>query len=118
LGLNPIYSTASSQAGILTGNRSHRLSTITHADQILVLKNGCILERGNHEELLEQGTLYAKMWSKQAKAQKAAQDAFVAQHKAEKYLRKASLNDNGHDDDSSSSSDESTRNNEHRQQDT
>ncbi|KAK6199828.1 hypothetical protein LQW54_009810 [Pestalotiopsis sp. IQ-011] len=90
---------------------AHRLSTITHADQILVLKNGAIIESGTHEHLLEQGNVYAKMWSKQAKAQKAAQDAFAAQNRAEKYLRKASLNDNGQDDDSSSSSDESTRNN-------
>ncbi|KAK6081654.1 ABC transporter [Seiridium cupressi] len=97
---------------------AHRLSTITHADQILVLKNGSIIERGTHEGLLEENKVYAKMWSKQAKAQKAAQDAFVAQHRAEKYLRKASLNGNGQDDDSSSSSDESTRNHQHRQQDT
>jgi len=31
---------------------AHRLSTIIDADQILVLKNGVIAERGNHEELL------------------------------------------------------------------
>lgn len=76
------------------------------------------MEQGNHESLLErEGGIYAKMWSKQAKAQRAAQDLFAAQHRAEKYMRKASLNGSGPDDDSSSSSDESTRNGQHRQQD-
>jgi ATP-binding cassette, subfamily B, vacuolar membrane transporter HMT1/ACLQ len=49
------------------------------------------------------------MWSKQAKAQKAAEDAMNATQKAEKLMRKASLN-HGNDDDASSSSDESTMN--------
>jgi ATP-binding cassette, subfamily B, bacterial len=40
---------------------AHRLSTVRNADQILVLKHGEIIERGNHEELLEAGGLYAKL---------------------------------------------------------
>jgi ABC-type multidrug transport system fused ATPase/permease subunit len=40
---------------------AHRLSTIRKADQILVLKNGEIIERGTHETLLEQNGLYAKL---------------------------------------------------------
>ncbi|KAL0883110.1 hypothetical protein ABMA27_016570 [Loxostege sticticalis] len=44
---------------------AHRLSTIIHADEILVLKDGEIIERGNHEALLAQGGFYASMWQQQ-----------------------------------------------------
>jgi ATP-binding cassette, subfamily B, heavy metal transporter len=44
---------------------AHRLSTVVHADQILVLDKGVIAERGRHEELLAKGGLYAALWSRQ-----------------------------------------------------
>lgn len=44
---------------------AHRLSTIVHADEILVLKDGEIIERGNHETLLSEGGFYASMWQQQ-----------------------------------------------------
>lgn len=44
---------------------AHRLSTIAHADQILVLENGLIAERGNHEELISRGGLYFDLYQKQ-----------------------------------------------------
>ncbi|KAJ2949134.1 hypothetical protein O0L34_g6075 [Tuta absoluta] len=44
---------------------AHRLSTIIHADEILVLKEGEIIERGNHDALLAQGGFYASMWQQQ-----------------------------------------------------
>lgn len=48
---------------------AHRLSTIIGADQILVVSDGRIAERGSHEELLDKGGLYADMWMKQQQAQ-------------------------------------------------
>ena len=44
---------------------AHRLSTVVHADEILVLDKGVISERGKHEELLARGGLYAGLWSRQ-----------------------------------------------------
>ncbi len=41
---------------------AHRLSTIRHADQVLVLENGRITERGNHEQLLLAGGTYADLY--------------------------------------------------------
>ena len=44
---------------------AHRLSTIANADSILVMKNGLIVESGNHFDLLEQKTEYYNLWNKQ-----------------------------------------------------
>ncbi|MSU57723.1 MAG: ABC transporter ATP-binding protein [Pedosphaera sp.] len=44
---------------------AHRLSTVRHADQIVVLDQGCIVERGSHEELIQQKTRYAEMYRTQ-----------------------------------------------------
>lgn len=41
---------------------AHRLSTIKDADKIFVVKNGRIEEEGTHQQLLEKGKLYSKMW--------------------------------------------------------
>jgi len=46
---------------------AHRLSTIVDADQILVMEQGTIVERGTHEELLARGGLYQRMWALQQK---------------------------------------------------
>jgi ATP-binding cassette subfamily B protein len=44
---------------------THRLSAITHADEILVLDQGRIVERGNHRELLNKKGRYHKLWRRQ-----------------------------------------------------
>ena len=44
---------------------AHRLSTIRNADQILVIANGAVAERGSHEELLEQQGIYADLYNTQ-----------------------------------------------------
>ena len=58
----------------ISANRStlviaHRLSTIVDADEIIVLKEGQIIERGRHQELLELSGEYALMWSRQQEGQ-------------------------------------------------
>ena len=47
---------------------AHRLSTIRDADLILVMKDGDIIEKGTHEELLKQGTFYAQLYNSQFEA--------------------------------------------------
>ena len=47
---------------------AHRLSTVVDADEILVLDDGCIVERGTHNALLTRGGTYAAMWERQQRA--------------------------------------------------
>ena len=58
---------------LMTGRTSivvaHRLSTILHADEILVLHHGEIRERGNHRELLTQGGIYQRLYQLQLRGQ-------------------------------------------------
>jgi ATP-binding cassette subfamily B protein len=44
---------------------SHRVSTVRHADQIVVLDNGRVVERGTHDELAARAGLYAEMYERQ-----------------------------------------------------
>jgi ATP-binding cassette subfamily B protein len=44
---------------------SHRISAVREADEILVLDEGAIIERGNHDELIRRGGVYAELWQQQ-----------------------------------------------------
>jgi ABC-type multidrug transport system fused ATPase/permease subunit len=55
------------RAGRTTFVIAHRLSTIRSADQILVVESGAILERGTHDELVEQNGRYKQLYDKQYK---------------------------------------------------
>ena len=51
---------------------AHRLSTVVHADRIVVLDAGRVVESGTHAELLRRGGLYAEMWARQAQEREEA----------------------------------------------
>ena len=57
---------ASSGAARMTIIVAHRLFAIAHADRIIVLANGRVVERGTHEALLRHDGLYATMWREQS----------------------------------------------------
>lgn len=53
---------------------AHRLSTVVNADEIIVLDDGVIVERGRHAALLEQNGMYADLWQRQQAAARRAEE--------------------------------------------
>jgi ATP-binding cassette, subfamily B, heavy metal transporter len=58
---------------------AHRLSTVISADEIIVLQDGMIAERGAHKSLMKKKGLYAAMWDRQREATEAAERLRIAQ---------------------------------------
>ena len=48
---------------------SHRLSSISSADNIVVIDNGQLIQEGNHDRLMRENGLYKEMWDKQKRYQ-------------------------------------------------
>ncbi|MBK1662573.1 ABCB family ABC transporter ATP-binding protein/permease, partial [Paracraurococcus ruber] len=62
---------------------AHRLSTVVEADEIIVLQDGSIAERGTHASLIAADGLYAEMWRRQSEAVAMAEAAAAAQRAAD-----------------------------------
>ena len=63
---------------------AHRLSSLMHADQIVVLEEGRVAERGTHAELLAQGGVYADLYALQTKADHGLPDEAPASREEER----------------------------------
>ncbi|MEQ1771554.1 MAG: ABC transporter ATP-binding protein/permease [Devosia sp.] len=67
---------------------AHRLSTVVKADEIIVLRDGVIAERGTHQMLLMRDGLYAQMWNRQREATEAEEAARLAANDAEGFVKR------------------------------
>jgi ABC-type transport system involved in Fe-S cluster assembly fused permease/ATPase subunit len=67
---------------------AHRLSTVVNADEIIVLRDGQIAERGSHIALLEKAGLYAQMWNRQREASEVEELARRVANDPEGFVRR------------------------------
>jgi ATP-binding cassette subfamily B protein len=67
---------------------AHRLSTVINADEIIVLRDGGIAERGTHQMLLLRDGLYAQMWDRQREATEAEERARKAANDPEGFVKR------------------------------
>jgi ATP-binding cassette subfamily B protein len=67
---------------------AHRLSTVINADEIIVLRDGVIAERGTHQMLLLRDGLYAQMWARQREASEAEERAREAANDAQGFVKR------------------------------
>ena len=67
---------------------AHRLSTVINADEIIVLRDGLIAERGTHQQLLARDGLYAQMWARQREATEAEERAREAANDPEGFVKR------------------------------
>lgn len=63
--------------GRTTISVTHRLTSVVNADQIYVLDQGALVEQGTHDDLVQQGGLYARLWREQAGSGAAAGVQYV-----------------------------------------
>lgn len=66
---------------------AHRLTTVVDADEIIVLDQGTIAERGTHDELLKERGLYAAMWNRQREAEEARRRLADIEHEEAEVLK-------------------------------
>jgi ATP-binding cassette, subfamily B, heavy metal transporter len=67
---------------------AHRLSTVVNADEIIVLRDGQIAERGKHIDLLRDAGLYAQMWNRQREASEVEELARKVANDPEGFVRR------------------------------
>ena len=67
---------------------AHRLSTVINADEIIVLRDGLIAERGTHQMLLLRDGLYAQMWARQLEANEAEERARQAANDPQGFVKR------------------------------
>jgi len=70
---------------------AHRLSTVVNADEILVLREGVVAERGNHIALLQQAGLYAQMWDRQREATEAEEKLLRTANDPDGFVKRGTL---------------------------